>query len=101
MEGWTEIEGIGFLTYQRAIDIARNTEGRLHTTIHSYLEQAISDIWLRINAEPHTYVLSKDEFSIFNYFIRSFHDDKAAEQAVARYWRYAGTSRVTQEKRNA
>ena len=83
----TNADGVGSLTYQRAIDIARNTEGDLDPTVSNYLEGAINDIWTRINEQQTTYVLTKDEFAVFNYYIRRFEGDPVAEQAIARYWR--------------
>ncbi|QIW97904.1 hypothetical protein AMS68_003422 [Peltaster fructicola] len=74
------------LNYQRAIDIARNTEGTLNAEVSAYLDQACSDISDRINAEPDTYILTKDEFAVFNFY-RSRFGGAVAEAAVARYWR--------------
>jgi hypothetical protein len=88
-KGTANIGGVGTLTYQRAIDIARNTEGDLDPTVNAYLESAISDIWSRINENSATYVLNKDEFAVFNYYIRRFEGSPIAQQAVDRYWRTA------------
>ncbi|KAK4549741.1 hypothetical protein LTR36_005042 [Oleoguttula mirabilis] len=68
----TNVDGVGSLNYQRAIDIARNTEGDLDPTVDEYLERAVSDIWERIQGQPETYVLTKDEFAVFNFYIRRF-----------------------------
>lgn len=87
--GQVNVDGIGTLTYQRAIDIARNTEGDLNPTVSAYLESAIADIWTRIEANPTTYVLTRDEFPVFNYYRQRF-EGPVAEQAIDRYWR--GTS---------
>ena len=89
----TSIDGIGTLTYQRAIDIARNTEGDLDPTVSRYLEQAITAIWERINQQPDTYLLTKDEFAVFNYYIRRFDGVTNAEKAIDRYWRNAREAR--------
>lgn len=80
------VDGVGQLTYQRAIDIARNTEGDLDPSVTSYLEHAIAEITNRLNSQPDTYVLSKDEFAVFNYYRQRFSGD-VAERAVDRYWR--------------
>ena len=84
----TNVDGVGALNYQRAIDIARNTEGDLDPSVYEYLEQALSDIWERIQSEPNTYILSKDEFAVFNFYVRRFEGVPQAEQAVARYWQH-------------
>ena len=86
--GRANVEGIGVLTYQRAIDIARNTEGELDPSVRNYLEEALTTIWHRINVEPDTYILSKDEFAVFNFFIDRFNGLDVAERAVARYWQH-------------
>ena len=89
-DGATNVDGVGTLTYQRAIDIARNTEGELDRSVKAYLDKAIVDIWNRINQSPDTYVLSRDEFAVFNYYIRRFDGSPVAERAVDRYWRITG-----------
>jgi len=96
--GRTEIPGLGILTYQRAIDIARNTEGDLDPQVQTYLENALAAIWGRIIVEPDTYILSVDEFALFNFFIaRNQSPDVVviAENAIARYWTYTGQPRTT------
>lgn len=80
------VDGIGVLNYQRAIDIARNTEGDLDPTVSAYLETALSDIWGRISMEPENYIMSKDEFAVFNFYRGRFEENEVAEAAVARYW---------------
>ena len=86
----TNVDGVGSLTYQRAIDIARNTEGELDPNVKTYLEGALDDIWSRINAQPDFYVLSKDEFAVFNFYIRRFEGSLVAQTAVARFWAQTG-----------
>lgn len=85
-----EIDGIGQLTYQRAIDIARNTEGDLDPSVTAYLEEAVTEIQRRLDAQPDSYLLTMDEFAVFNYFRSRFQGD-AAERAVDRYWRSTHT----------
>lgn len=80
------IDGIGVLNYQRAIDIARNSEGELDSTVSAYLEGALTDIWNRITLQPDTYIMTKDEFAVFNFYRRRFEENETAESAVSRYW---------------
>ena len=87
--GQINVDGVGTLTYQRAIDIARNTEGDLDTNVAAYLETALTDIWSRIQANPTTYILTRDEFSVFNFYRQRF-SGPVAEQAIDRYWRNTG-----------
>ena len=74
------------LDIQKALDIARNTEGDLDPNVSNYLESAVNDIWGRINSHPDSYVLTRDEFAVFNYYIRRFDGLPIAQNAVARYW---------------
>jgi len=85
----SNVDGVGDLNYQRALDIARNTEGKLDPTVNNFLETAIRDIWGRIQTQPDTYVLTKDEFAVFNFFVRRFDRFSETERAIARYWQNA------------
>jgi hypothetical protein len=78
--------GYGYLTVQRALDIARNSEGGVDPVISSYLEKAILEVWSRLHAQPQTYILSKDEFALFNYFRARFQSSDIAQRAVKRFW---------------
>lgn len=50
------------------------------------LEAAIAELWRRIQAEPDSYVLSPDEFALFNYFLERYRGSSVAQRAVARFW---------------
>lgn len=80
------VDGIANLTYQRAIDIARNTEGDLDAGVTAYLEEAVTQINNKLDSQPDSCLLTKDEFAVFNYFRQRFQGD-VAERAVDRYWR--------------
>ncbi|KAF2210401.1 hypothetical protein CERZMDRAFT_45536 [Cercospora zeae-maydis SCOH1-5] len=80
------VDGVGVLNYQRAIDIARNSEGELDPMVSAYLEGALIDIWNRVTLQPDDYVMTKDEFAVFNFYRRRFEENETAEHAVARYW---------------
>lgn len=90
----TNVDGVGALNYQRAIDIARNTEGELDPTVSEYLEHAVGDIWGRIQMQPDSYILTKDEFAVFNFYVRRFEGLPQAQEAVARYWQHAAEPTV-------
>lgn len=87
--GETKIDGVGILTYQRALDLARNAEGDLDPNVSQYLENALNEIWTNINAQPDSYILSKDEFAVFNFYAQRFEGQEIAQQAIDRYWRTA------------
>ncbi|KAI9712545.1 MAG: hypothetical protein M1812_006854 [Candelaria pacifica] len=75
------------LTVPRALEIARNSEDAgVDPTVTAILERAISEIWQRLIAHPESYVLSKEEFAVFNYFRNRFHGSEIAQRAVERFW---------------
>lgn len=86
----TTADGEPELTYQKAIDIARNSEGELEPRLADYLEAALKDIWDRVSRLPDDYILTRDEFAIFNFFIRRFEGSPIAQRAIDRYWRHTG-----------
>ena len=81
-----DIGDSGVLDIQRALDIARNTEGDLDPNVTAYLEDAVTEITNNLDSYPDSYLLSKDEFAVFNYFSQRFQGE-VAERAVDRYWR--------------
>ena len=82
-------DGIGELNYQRALDLARQSEGELDQTVKEYLEAAIRVIWQKVARQPDTYVLTNDEFAVFNFYQARFRGNELAQRAIARYWRVA------------
>ena len=54
------VDGIGTLTYQRAMDTRRNTEGDLDENVLVYIESALTEIWARIQEKPTTYILTAE-----------------------------------------
>ena len=76
-----------------ALEIARDnpmTYRETHPRAWDILEKEISRIWRQIEANPNTYVMTPDEFSVFNLFRHRFtsNEDTAplAVDATARYW---------------
>ncbi|KAI4199339.1 MAG: hypothetical protein LQ346_002576 [Caloplaca aetnensis] len=75
------------LTPAKALEIAKNCEdGSVPASVTAVLERAISELWQRIQAQPTTYVMNKEEFIVFNYYRGRFANVAAAQQAVARFW---------------
>ncbi|RAL65387.1 hypothetical protein DID88_000955 [Monilinia fructigena] len=57
----------------KALDLARTTEeGARDPVVISILEVEINRIWIKIQTEPATYVMSREEFGVFNYFQNRF-----------------------------
>ena len=75
------------LTVANALEIVKNSEdGQVHPSVSAILERAIGEIWRRIQAQPTTYVMGREEFAVFNYYHSRFRDSRIAQQAVARFW---------------
>lgn len=75
------------LSVADALEIARDSpEGAEDPVVVSILEGAITEIWGKVEAAPNTYVMSRDEFAIFNYFRSRFEGKESATSAVRRYW---------------
>ena len=71
-----------------ALDIARESEeGAREPTVRKILEEAVERIWGYVLAEPETYVLTRDQFSVWNYFQARFDGNPVAIAARARFWR--------------
>ena len=92
MGNGAEPNGVGVLTLQRALDVARNSEGTLDPAIAAYLERELANTWARILHQPDTYLMTKDELSLFNYyrarFERNPRDSAIARAAIDRFWRH-------------
>ncbi|KAI1192718.1 hypothetical protein F5X97DRAFT_316538 [Nemania serpens] len=71
----------------QALEIARESpEAASHGTIRDMLESALADIWGRVLADEFGYVMSRDEFAIFNFFQDRFRNNPIAMRARKRYW---------------
>ena len=71
----------------RALQSARNAEdGSITPEVAAILENAIRAIWQRVLSQPDTYILTQEEFTVFNYFQDRFRGNVIAQRARARYW---------------
>lgn len=71
----------------QALEIARDSpEGAADPTVKEILEAALVEIWGKISAQPTTYVMTRDEFAVFNYFQQRFDGQQLAVEARRRYW---------------
>ncbi|KAE9377814.1 hypothetical protein N431DRAFT_434975 [Stipitochalara longipes BDJ] len=74
-------------TVAQALEIARDSpEGARDPTVVNILETALTDIWRKIEAHPTSYVMTRDEFAVFNYFQDRFAGQELAAAARKRYW---------------
>jgi hypothetical protein len=75
------------LSVTQALEHARDSEeGARDPLVASILEAAIREIWRKIEREPVSYILTRDEFAIFNYFQDRFAGQPLAIAARKRYW---------------
>jgi len=74
------------LTIQKALDIARNSDGSIDPIVQDFLERQLRVIWDHIESEPDSYVLSKDEFALFNFYRHRATSNSLAQAAVRRFW---------------
>ena len=73
----------------QALEIARDSaEGAQDPAVVRILEIAVSEIWGKIQAQPTSYVMTRDEFAVFNYFQEHFEGQELAVSARKRYWDY-------------
>ncbi|KAL8418417.1 hypothetical protein RB594_001859 [Gaeumannomyces avenae] len=71
----------------QALEVARESpDGARDPTIASILETALTQLWSKVESQPDSYVLTRDEFAVFNYFQHRFRDNKLATAARRRYW---------------
>jgi hypothetical protein len=83
----------------QALEIARDSaEGAGSPTVSATLETALAAIWRRIQARPASYVMTRDEFAVFNYFQHRFQGDRLAIAARKRYWDHLRVSDREQEE---
>jgi hypothetical protein len=74
-------------TVAQALEIARESpDGASDPTVSTILERALTQIWGKVQAQPDSYIMSRDEFAVFNFFQHRFHGDKVAVTARKRYW---------------
>lgn len=55
--------------------------------VAAILRRVAIHIWRRIQAEPVTYLMDRDEFAIFDYYQNRSRDSPVARRAVERFWK--------------
>ncbi|KAG9506646.1 hypothetical protein J7337_000179 [Fusarium musae] len=74
----------------QSLEIAReNPDGASYPSIRDILESALEEIWTKLQDQPDSYIMTKDEFAVFNFFQHRFAGDKMAMAARKRYWQAA------------
>jgi hypothetical protein len=77
---------VSALTIQKALDIARASQGDVDQVICDYLEDQLREIWLCLQAEPDSYILTPDEFALFNYYRFRTPYSELGQAAIQRFW---------------
>jgi hypothetical protein len=75
------------MSVPQALEIARDSEaGAQDHAVVNVLEAAMTTIWAKIEAQRDSYILTRDEFAVLNYFQRRFEGNELASAARKRYW---------------
>ncbi|KAM3451814.1 hypothetical protein MY8738_008520 [Beauveria namnaoensis] len=70
-----------------ALEIARESPDSFWDSAFSnILEKALTQIWDQVQAHPCSYVMSRGQFAVFNFFQHRFIDNKDAIATRKRYW---------------
>ena len=79
----------GPLTLAKALEIAKdNQNGPLPPAVTSLLERSVTETWRLIQAQPNSYVMTKDQYAVFNYYRARYDKNAVAQQAIARFWNH-------------
>ncbi|KAI1431188.1 hypothetical protein GGR50DRAFT_103055 [Xylaria sp. CBS 124048] len=69
------------------LDAARDAPEILEDkAVRDVLEAALADIWSRVQANESEYIMTRDEFAIFNFFQDRFRNNPVATSARRRFW---------------
>ncbi|KAG9246280.1 hypothetical protein BJ878DRAFT_409427, partial [Calycina marina] len=68
-----------------ALEYARYQQGGGDPTVRTVLEREVDRIWDNIQAQPTSYLLTREEFAVFNYFRSHFTGETLARAARRRY----------------
>jgi len=83
---YSQISSSNNLSVPQALELARESElGAENPAVIRVLENAVETIWGKLQAEP-TYVMTREEFAVFNYFQHRFEGHQIAVEARRRYW---------------
>lgn len=76
------------LTVAQALEIARDyhPEQTRDTRVVQILDTAVAQIWGKLQAAPQSYILTREEFAVFNFFQHRFEGEAIAVEARKRYW---------------
>lgn len=82
------VNGHGPLTLQKALDIARENENPIDPNVSAFLRSELQRVWSKLLAQPDTYIFTRDEFGLFNYYRQQSTGNEVATKAVQRFWNH-------------
>ncbi len=85
------------LSVPEALQIAKYNNG-VPPAIPALVEDVFNDLWRRIQAQPADYVMTKEEFAVFNYYRSRLSNDSMIQNAISRFWAsYKGDTSTTDD----
>ncbi|KAG8531244.1 uncharacterized protein KY384_004602 [Bacidia gigantensis] len=82
------------LTFSKALELAPD-QNIAPNAAPKLLHQEKDRVWSRIRHNPTTYILTREEFAVLNYFKDDFENELLFRSAVARFWsNYQGDPRT-------
>lgn len=83
----TAVTPVSLAAVAQALEIARESpDGEQDPTIRKILDDELARIWAKVEAQPTSYVMTRDEFGVFNFFQHRFKNNEKAVAARRRYW---------------
>lgn len=79
--------GSSSLSIVEALGIAKANHDT-PASVTQKLERANTETWQKIQANPTTYLMTMDEYSVLNYFQERYQNNRQYEQAMARFWKH-------------
>ena len=75
------------LTVPEALNIVnQHQHDGIEPAVTSFLARKADEIWQRIQAQPSTYILTREEFTVYAYCREAFGNNEVIQQAIRRFW---------------
>ncbi|KAF3017709.1 hypothetical protein E8E14_001778 [Neopestalotiopsis sp. 37M] len=86
------------LTVSQALQISRESpHDALDPAVSNILEDEFAQICSEMQSQPDSYVMTHDEFAVFNHFQQRFQGNRVADDARSRYWAAQRSSQNEQD----
>ncbi|KAL1621528.1 putative peptide-n4-(n-acetyl-beta-glucosaminyl)asparagine amidase a [Diplodia seriata] len=80
--------GQATMTLQKALDIAREAESGVDPNTAAFLQRELDGVWSKLRAQPDSYIFTRDEYSLFNYYHQQQTGNELATKAIQRFWNH-------------